>query len=131
MNHATLLVAWKAWTDAKSEKAARIVAARLFAALDHHIRNEAFAPYDKTGGWSFTFQTRLDGASRNDSVVAALTLGMRVAYSWILSGDVYHGLEGWSNAARVSGITNLQWQLVDAAALIGGTSDGSGGDSAL
>jgi hypothetical protein len=38
---------------------------------------------------------------------------MRVGYSWIQSGDIFHGLEGWSSAARISGITNLQWQLVD------------------
>jgi hypothetical protein len=117
MVHVSALVNWRAWTDAKSEKAARIVASHLFSALDCSAENEAFAPYEKTSGWSFTFQTRLDGASRNDCVVAALALGMRVGYSWILSGDVFHSLAGWSNAARVSGITNLQWHLVDAAIL--------------
>jgi hypothetical protein len=30
-----------------------------------------------------------------------------------MSGDVHHSLEGWSNAARVSGITNLQWQIIE------------------
>jgi uncharacterized protein YndB with AHSA1/START domain len=72
-------------------------------------------PIEKTGGWRFTFQTRLDEAMHNDGVVATIALGMRVGYSWILSGDVYQSLEGWSNAARVSGITNLQWQLIDQA----------------
>jgi hypothetical protein len=113
-----LIVNWTAWSDAKSEKAARVVAARLFAALHHPVEHEAFARYDKTGGWRFTFRTRLDEATRNDCVVAALALGMRVGYSWILGGDVYQSLEGWSNAARVSGVTNLQWQLLDEAAHI-------------
>ena len=67
----------------------------------------------KTGGWRFTFRTRLNEATRNDGVVVTIALGMRVGYSWVLSGDVYHGLEGWSNAARVAGITNLQWQIIN------------------
>lgn len=115
MSHTPVLVSWTAWSDAKSEKAARVVASRLFAALDHPVENEAFAPYDKIGGWRFTFRTRLDEATRNDCVVAALALGMHVGYSWILSGDVFLSLEGWSNAPRIAGITNLQWQIVDEA----------------
>jgi hypothetical protein len=113
MDRAPLLVTWTAWTDAKSEKAARVVAARLFATLDHAVENEAFARYGKTGGWRFTFRTQLNAATRNDGVVVTIALGMRVGYSWVLSGDVYHGLEGWSNAARIAGITNLQWQIIN------------------
>ena len=113
MNQVSALVNWRAWTDAKSEKAARVIASRLFTALDHPVEHETFARYDKMGGWSFTFQTRLDEATCNDYVVVAFALGMRVGHFWILSGDVFHDLEGWSNAARVSGITNLQWQLID------------------
>jgi hypothetical protein len=115
MNDVALFVMWTAWTDAKSEKAARVVAGRLFAALDHPVEHETFAPYNKTDGWRFTFQTRLAGATRNDRVVAALDLDMRVGHSWILSGDVFHSLEGWSNAARISGVTNLQWQIIEEA----------------
>lgn len=113
MDRAPLLVTWTAWTDAKSEKAARVVAAHLFATLDHAVENEAFARYGKTGGWRFTFRTQLNEATRNDGVVVTIALGMRVGYSWVLSGDVYHGLEGWSNAARIAGITNLQWQIIN------------------
>jgi hypothetical protein len=118
MSPLPLIVNWTAWTDAKSEKAARAVAARLFAALHHPVEHEAFARYDNTGGWRFTFQTRLVEATRNDGLVATSALGMRVGYSWTLNGDVFATLEGWSNAARVSGVTNLQWQLLDEAAHI-------------
>jgi hypothetical protein len=45
MSRLPLIVNWTAWTDAKSEKAARVVAARLFTALDHPVEHEAFAPY--------------------------------------------------------------------------------------
>jgi hypothetical protein len=113
MNDASMIAAWTAWTDAKSETAARVVAARLLEALNHPVGDEKFERYHKTGGWSYTFQTRVNEGTRNDCVVAALALGMRVGYSWILSGDIVHGLVGWSSAARIAGITNLQWQLVD------------------
>jgi hypothetical protein len=86
MSRLPLIVSWTAWTDVKSEKASRVVAARLFTALDHPIENEAFAPYEKTGGWRFTFQTRLDEATHNDGVVATIALGMRVDYSWTTRG---------------------------------------------
>ena len=59
-------------------------------ALDHAVENEAFARYGKTGGWRFTFRTQLNEATRNDGVVATIALGMRVGYSWVLSGDVFH-----------------------------------------
>src|SRR5689334_1497802 len=117
MGHTPLLVYWTAWTDAKSEKAARVVSSRLIMALDHPAEEENFMPYQKTGGWRFMFQTRLNEATRNNCVVAALALGMRVAHSWILSGDVFHSLEGWLNAARVAGVTNIQWQIIDETAI--------------
>jgi hypothetical protein len=67
--------------------------------------------YPKTGGWAFSFQTRLARARWNDSVVDIIALGQRVAYAWTLTGDVFRSPEGWSTKSRISGVTAIQWQL--------------------
>ena len=102
---------WSVWTDATSEKSARNVAARLLRELARPAEQLAFAPYPKTGGWTFSFRTQVTGACWNDYVVDVIALGQRVGRAWILSGDVMHQLDGWSNESRISGVTSAQWQL--------------------
>ncbi len=70
---------WSAWSDATSEQSARTVATHLLRLLGHPGNQLTFALYPNTGGWTFTFQTDLGGASWNDWVVDALALGQRVA----------------------------------------------------
>lgn len=102
---------WSAWSDAISEKSARNVATRLLRQLGRPADQLTFTPYPKTGGWTFSFQTRLAGARWNDYVVDVIALGQRVAYAWTLTGDVFRSTEGWSTKSRISGVTAIQWQL--------------------
>lgn len=41
---------------------------------------------------------------------AARKVAARLLF-WLLTGDVLNTLDGWSNESRVSGVTNLHWQL--------------------
>jgi hypothetical protein len=103
---------WHVWSTARSEKSARHVASRVLRLLGQPtIDPVVFAPYSKTGGWTFSFEVRLSGATWNDCVVDVIALGQRVGYGWRLSGDVTERLEGWSNEARIAGVTSIQWQL--------------------
>ncbi|HEX8032559.1 MAG TPA: hypothetical protein VF510_01865 [Ktedonobacterales bacterium] len=97
--------------NATTEQAASKVAARLLKMLDRPVEHLEFARDPKTGGWTASFQTPLNSTTHNDNVVAIIALGQRVSYSWILTGDVFCDLDGWSNVSRVSGVTNLHWQL--------------------
>jgi hypothetical protein len=72
---------WNVWSDAKSEKSVRHVAKWLVRELARPAEQLTFAPYPKTGGWTFSFQTQLLGASWNDQVVDLIALGQRVGYS--------------------------------------------------
>lgn len=113
------------WTNTTAEMATQKVAARLLKLLDRPAERLEFARYHKTGGWMCSFQIPLNATTHNDAVVEVLTLDQHVAYSWTLTGDVFDDLEGWSNEARVSGVTNVQWQLCHEDQV-----DGQGGDTA-
>jgi hypothetical protein len=102
---------WNAWSDATSEKSARNVATRLLRDLGRPVDQLTFAPYPKTGGWTFDFRTHLEGASWNDYVIDVIALGQGVAYNWELSGDVRQVPKGWSTRSRISGVTAIQWWL--------------------
>jgi hypothetical protein len=102
---------WNVWSDAKSEKNARHVAKWLISELARPVEQLTFGPYPKTGGWTFSFQMRLSGASWNDQIVDLIALGQRVAHGWILTGDISRDPQGWSNDARVTGVTSIQWQI--------------------
>jgi hypothetical protein len=102
---------WSVWSEATSEVFTRRVATRLLRQLGRPADQLTFAPYSKTGGWTFSFQTRLEGASWNDYVVDVIALGQRVAYAWGLSGDVGQDPEGWSTKSRIAGVTAIQWQV--------------------
>jgi hypothetical protein len=101
---------WRVWSDATSEKSARVVAIRFLRKLGRSADGLTFEAYPKTGGWTF-FDTRLEGATWNDEVVDVIALGQRVAYHWSLSGDVRQSVEGWSTSSRISGVTALEWWL--------------------
>jgi hypothetical protein len=116
---------WNAWSDATSEKSARIVATRLLRQLGRSADQLTFAPYPKTGGWTFSFHTLLEGARWNDYGVDVIALGQRVAYAWTLSSDVFRSPEGWSTKSRISGVTAIQWWLQTP-----GHVDAEGGDDA-
>ncbi len=116
---------WSVWSDATSEKSARNVAMRLLRRLGRPADQLTFASYPKTGGWTFTFQTPLEGASWNDYVVDAIALGERVASAWSLSGEVRQSPEGWSTKSRISGVTAIQWWLQTP-----GQADAEGADDA-
>lgn len=105
-------IQWTIFTNATTEKATRKVAERLLNLLDSPAEHVEFALYTKTGGWTFSFQSLLSGATHNDIVVEAIALGQRVGYAWTLTGDVLTDPEGWSNEARVSGVTSLHWQFL-------------------
>ena len=117
--------AWSAWSDATSEQSARHVATRLLRQLGRPADQLTVAPYPKTGGWTFSFHTLLEGARWNDYVVDVIALGQRVAYAWTLSGDVGQSPEGWSTKSRISGVTAIQWWLQTP-----GQVDAEGGDDA-
>lgn len=104
-------VQWNVWSDATSEKSTRNVAARLLRQLGRTAKGLTFAPYPRTNGWMFSFQTALNGATWNDIAVDAIALGQRVAYAWTLSGEVSRNPEGWATQSRISGVTAIQWQL--------------------
>lgn len=110
MHHAVRAL-WTIFANATTEKATHKVAARLLKLLPRPVEHLEFAQHPKTGGWTFTFQTSLAGTTHNDAVVEVIALGQRVGYSWTLTGDVFGDLDGWSNEARVSGVTSLHWQL--------------------
>ena len=116
---------WTVWSDAKTEKNARHVAKWLVRELARPVEQLTFAPYPKTGGWQFSFQTRLEGASWNDYVVDVIALGQRVAYGWSLSGDIGRSPEGWSTQSRISGVTATKWWLQTP-----GQADAEGADDA-
>ena len=61
----------------------------------------------------FTFRVSLTGETHGERVVELIALGQRVVYGWILSGDVYGDLRGWSNAPSVTGIQAIEWQLAE------------------
>jgi hypothetical protein len=96
----------------------------LVAAAHRHFQL-TFAPYPKTGGWTFSFHTLLEGASWNVYVVDVIALGQRVAYAWTLSGAVGQSPEGWSTKSRISGVTAIHWWLQTP-----GQADAGGGDDA-
>ena len=49
---------WNVWSDARSQKSARNAASRLLRELGRPAYQLTFAPYPKTGGWTFDFQTQ-------------------------------------------------------------------------
>ena len=102
---------WSVFSSAKSERAARKVYKWFQERLGCEVLDVSFAPYPKTGGWTFTGTTPLNGATWNDQVVEALGLGQCVGYMWTLTGNVRYRLSGWSNQPSVSGVTAIEWQL--------------------
>jgi hypothetical protein len=88
------------------------VATSLLRRLGRPADQLIFAPYPKTGGWTFSFQTRLEGASWNDHVVDVIALGQDVAYAWTLLGRVEQNPEGWSTKSHISGVAAIQWQVL-------------------
>ena len=59
----------------------------------------------------FTFRVPLTGETHSERVVELIALGQRVGGGWILSGDVYGDLSGWSNEPSVAGIQAIEWRL--------------------
>lgn len=103
---------WTVWSTSTSEKSARHVAGRVLRLLGRStVDMMVFASYPKTGGWAFSFAVQLSGETWNDYVVDVIALGQCVGSGWRLLGNVTEHLEGWSNEARVAGVTSIQWQL--------------------
>ena len=109
--HDAVHALWTIFTNATTERATHKVSARVLKLLVRPVEHLQFARYPKTGGWTVSFHPPLSGATHNDAVVEVIALGQRVGYSWTLTGDVFGDLDGWSNKARVSGVTSLHWQL--------------------
>lgn len=103
---------WTVWCDAKQEKSARKVAHRLLRKLDRDVQSLAFAPYPKTGGWTFTFSAPLMGTTWSEWVVDAVALGQRVGYQWTLYGSVLSDPSAWSARSRISGVTAAEWLVM-------------------
>ncbi len=108
-------LAWSVFSSAKSEQKARKVYNWFRERLGREVLDVSFAPYPKTGGWTFTGRTPLYGSTWNDQVVEAIGLGQCVGYGWRISGDVRDSPSGWSNEPSVSGVTAIEWQLWPAA----------------
>lgn len=56
-----------------------------------------------------TFELQHGRQPWNDCLIEIIALGQRVAYEWILTGDVHRQLEGWSNYAAIPGIAAMHW----------------------
>jgi hypothetical protein len=105
--------AWSVWSLAKSERSARKVHKWLEGRLERETAAVSFEPYPKTGGWMFTFRVPLAGETHGERVVELIAFGQRVGRGWILSGDVYGDLSGWSSEPIVSGIQAIEWQMAE------------------
>jgi hypothetical protein len=103
---------WNVWTDATSAKSAGDVARRVLREMSRSGIALTFAPYNKTNGWTFAFQTIPTSASWNDAVVETIALGQSMAFDWIIGGDVQQAPESLSTKASVSGVTRIQWQFI-------------------
>lgn len=104
---------WSVWSPAKSERSARKVHERFEVRLGRKSVATTFEPYPKIGGWMFTCQVSLIGQTHGERVVEIIALGQRVGHGWILSGDVYGDLSGWSNEPSVTGAQAIEWQMVE------------------
>lgn len=103
------------WANTNSENAARKVYGWLQHRLGRETEHLSFEPYWKIEGcWIIGFQIALSSTTWNDAVVEAIGLGQRIGRGWILSGDVYSQLDGWSNEPSVPGVRALHWQLASA-----------------
>jgi len=104
---------WSVWSPAKSERSARKVHKWLEERLGRETVATTFEPYPKIGGWMFTFHVPLTGEIHSERVVELIALGQRIGRGWILSGDVYGDLSGWSNQPSVAGIQAIEWRLAE------------------
>jgi hypothetical protein len=102
---------WSVWSPAKVERSAWKVLEGLEERLGRETVAATFEPYPKIGGWMFSFHVSLKGETYGERVVEIIALGQRVGHGWILSGDVYGDLSGWSNQPSVAGIRAIEWRL--------------------
>jgi hypothetical protein len=99
---------WKVWCDSKHLNDACLLLHRMKMQLQAETIDESIKPCHK-GGHVVCFSVKHQTSNWSEFVVQVLEFGQRVAYEWMLTGDVRTQLDGWSNKARVSGIQSVQW----------------------
>jgi len=103
---------WRLWCNTTSPRKARRLTGRVAAALGRDIEPELIEDRSRKM-IEATFELRHGRQPWNDCVIEIIALGQRVAYQWILTGDVRRQLEGWSNHAAIPGIVAMHWYCED------------------
>lgn len=104
-------ILWSVWVNARTREAAQRVYERAHQKLGREIDQLSFEPYPKLNGWTILFQMPIVATTWNDGVVEGIALGQRISNKWILLGDVYHNLTGWSDEPTIAGIVGVEWIL--------------------
>jgi len=95
---------WRVVTDARSEKAASIVANRVLKALDLSGTTVEVAPYPKTDGHVFSFRMSVESPTWAEAVFSMLGQMERLGHQWVRMGAIERSLEMTSDRSTISGV---------------------------
>jgi hypothetical protein len=104
---------WKFWLTAKTKQKAVSVSDNVFRQMEVTPVTVAIEPYEKTGGFVVRCELELECLSWDNCVVTTIGMGQSIAHQWILFGDVYRGVSGWSKNPSVIGVDAIQWELTN------------------
>jgi hypothetical protein len=103
---------WKFWLTTKNRQKAVSVADKVFRQMEVTPVAVDIEPYEKTGDFVIRCELELECLSWDNCVVTTIGMGQRIAHQWILFGDVYRDLSGWSKNPSVIGVAAIEWMLV-------------------
>jgi hypothetical protein len=101
---------WRFFFNVKTEDKA----AKLLSQIQEQIRllfgDVPVEKYHK-GSYVANFIFAHNSNDWNDCVVEVIEYGQRIAYEWLITGDVRDALDGWSTKASISGVSAIGWSI--------------------
>lgn len=105
---------WKAWVEAKKERAAHRIGVRIRLGMNTKTSPVTVLPYAK-GGHVLRWDTEGDLSNWSEAVVELIRLGQDLGSGWQLFGSVDSEIEAilTRNVGHITtpGVTMISWQI--------------------
>jgi len=102
-------VNWRVFANVSNEKKAEIVLKKFLKQLDESTNEAQIESYHK-GGFLLTIKTISKQENWAEVVLDLLISAGQIGRGWLISGDIQHELDLWSNEPRITGVQSVHLQ---------------------